>query len=498
MSQHPATSVSRPRWLRYLVAGAAVVAAFLLREALDPLWGTKFPLLTFFPAVILAAWFGGAGPGLIATVVCGLMATFVWLGPGPSLTMTAAGDRVALAVFIAFGVVISGLSEALRRAREREQAMAAIVQSSDDAIISLTLDGVIRSWNRAAASLFGYPADQAIGRPITMLIPADRSGDERRILERISRGEPVDHYETVRVAQDGRHIDISLTVSPVRDASGRITGASKIARDISDRKRTEVALRHGEAERTELLAREQAARAEAEAANRAKDEALAMIVHELRNPLGAITSALSALGQLERRDETTARPLEIIARQAGQLSRLVDDLYDISRLGAGKITLRRECVELHALAEHVVLAVQQGERGRDYRVDLSGQPAPVEGDPARLEQVVSNLLDNAMKYTPPGGAIAVSVRQDNEHAVLRVRDSGMGIAPEMLSRIFEPFVQLERPLDRRQGGLGLGLALVKRLVELHGGSVSAASRGVGEGSEFVVRLPLLRPHAATR
>jgi signal transduction histidine kinase/ActR/RegA family two-component response regulator len=242
------------------------------------------------------------------------------------------------------------------------------------------------------------------------------------------------------------------------------------------------------------FAREQEVRAEAETANRAKDEFLAMLGHELRGPLGAIASALSLLN-LVAPDERTAKPREIMSRQMEQLQRLVDDLLDVSRLTTGRLELRRTVVDLGPLVDHCVAALAS--RTPDRRVQSATSSVLVDGDPARLEQIVTNLLDNAVKYTPSGGTIWVEAFREDERAVLRVRDSGMGIAPDLLPRIFDLFTQGERALDRSSGGLGLGLAVVRRLVTLHGGRVSAASPGPGQGSEFVVQFPVAAARPAT-
>jgi PAS domain S-box-containing protein len=240
-----------------------------------------------------------------------------------------------------------------------------------------------------------------------------------------------------------------------------------------------------------LLSREQAARADAEAASRAKDEFLAMLGHELRNPLGAIAHAMMVLDRISKQDERGTRLRAIVGRQTRHLARLVDDLLDVTRLSTGKIQLQRLPTDLRAVAERGLASLHEAGKTSGHTVGLVGDPVVVEGDATRLEQVVWNLLDNALKYTPPGGRIDVEVVRDAGEAVLRVRDSGSGIAPEILPRIFELFVQAHASLDRAQGGLGLGLALVRRLVELHGGRVAATSPGPGKGSEFIVRLPAL-------
>lgn len=226
-----------------------------------------------------------------------------------------------------------------------------------------------------------------------------------------------------------------------------------------------------------------------EEANRGKDEFLAMLGHELRNPLGSISTAIHILDMLGKPDDQAARLRGIIGRQTRHLSRLVDDLLDVSRLVAGKIALRRSVEDLKELASRVLASFETLGKIVRHEVSLTGERVRVDADATRLEQVVSNLLDNALKYTPPGGRIDVTVGADGGDAVLCVRDTGVGIDPRTLPRIFDAFVQADRTFDRSGGGLGLGLTLVKRLVELHGGTVSVSSPGANRGSEFVVRIP---------
>jgi signal transduction histidine kinase/ActR/RegA family two-component response regulator len=234
-----------------------------------------------------------------------------------------------------------------------------------------------------------------------------------------------------------------------------------------------------------------------EGANRAKDEFLAMLGHELRNPLGAISAAIHLLDTGGIPDDQTARLRAIIARQTRHLSRLVEDLLDISRLISGKVTLHRRAENLKELAVRVVSSFEELGKTARHTVSLGGEGVWVDADATRLEQVLSNLLDNALKYTPPGGRIEVTATSEGSDAVLRIRDAGVGIDAETLPRIFDPFVQADQTFDRSSGGLGLGLTLVKRLVELHGGTASASSAGRDRGSEFVVRIPRMPDAAVT-
>jgi PAS domain S-box-containing protein len=367
-----------------------------------------------------------------------------------------------------------------KQAEEAAAHLGAIVTSSDDAIVSKNLQGIIRSWNKGAQCLFGYTTEEAIGKPAMLLIPLDRADEGPAILERIRRGEVVDQYETMRQHKDGSLLDISLTVSPLRDAAGRIIGASEIARDITERKRLSNELRQRNADLLE--------------SDRRKDEFLAMLSHELRNPLAPILNAVQLLRLQRDESEHQQRARTIIERQVGQLARLVDNLLEVSRISTGRIHLQRAQLDMRAIVECSVETVHPLIEQRRHALAVRLPPSPIwiDGDSTRLEQVVVNLLNNAAKYTDEGGHIWLDLQQEGNEAVLQVRDSGVGISPELLPHIFDLFTQAERSLARSQGGLGIGLCLVQRLVEMHGGKV-AASSALGQGSEFVVRLPVVLP-----
>jgi PAS domain S-box-containing protein len=533
---------------------------------------------------------------------------------------------------------------ATRRELEARLRLAAIVESSDDAIISKNPDGTIVSWNRGAERLYGYTAQEVIGKPVAILHPPDHPDEMPQIMERLKRGELIDHYETVRVKKDGSRVDVSLTISPVKDPEGRIIGASKVARDITARKR-EIEAAHFLAEASKLLAAlqdvpstlQKVARlavprfadwcavdvleldgslrrlavahvdpakvklahelhrryppdpeaphgawnvlrtgrpemaseiteamvrdtvpdeerrrlilelglksymgvplrvrgktfgvltfvtaesgrrygpadlvvaedladragiavenarlyAELREADRLKDEFLAMLAHELRNPLAPIRNSLHIMRQPGAGPDLVGQARDMAERQVQHMARLLDDLLDVARISRGRIELRWEVVDVAPLVHRTVEAVRPliEERRHELTVSLPAGPIQVQGDPARLEQILTNLLNNSAKYTDPGGHIWLTVQHEDGEMVLRVRDSGIGIAPEVLPKVFDLFVQAERRLDRSQGGVGIGLTLVKKLVELHGGTVRALSAGIGQGSEFVARLP---------
>jgi PAS domain S-box-containing protein len=370
--------------------------------------------------------------------------------------------------------------------------LAAIVNSSDDAIVSKTLDGVITSWNPAAERMFGYTAAEAVGRSITLIIPFDRLSEEDEVLRRLRRGETVDHYETIRVRKDGALRNISVTVSPVRNAAGEIVGASKIARDIT-------AQREAEAERGVLLAREQAARADAEKANRIKDEFLATLSHELRTPLNAILGWTRMLRARSLDPETSDRALETIDRNIQLLTRLVEDVLDVSRITTGTMRLDTRPVGLVPVIEAAVESVRPAARAKGIQIGvfLDSALGPVAGDASRLQQVVWNLVSNAIKFTPRDGRVEVHLEEHAWQAEIRVVDTGKGIAAEFLPRVFDRFTQADSSRTRAHSGLGLGLAIVRHLAELHGGTVSAESAGEGRGTTFTVRLPLLAVQASS-
>jgi PAS domain S-box-containing protein len=525
---------------------------------------------------------------------------------------------------------------------EAKERLAAIVESSQEAIIGIDLNGIITSWNQGAENLYGYTAEEAIGQSVERIIPPERRHELAHSLERLKRGEPDAHLDTVRMRKDGGRVEVSTRVSPIRNRYGEVIGASKVSLDISERKKAERSLRflaeasaelatlvdykstmqrlarlavpaladwclidivdaNGQIERTaqahrardkeaaigalldrygndwnscslivqvlrsgkpqlvgevppalrrilvaddeqgELaaqlqprsfmavpitmpnktigalafgtsesarrymdadlqLALELARRAaisienaqlyrELKEAQRQKDDFLAMLAHELRNPLAAIKYANDLSKVTGGEDYPTT---EVIDRQVLQLSHLIDDLLDVSRITRNKIQLRRELIDASTLVKRAVASVRPLIEARRHRlaVEMADEPMPLNADPTRIEQVLVNLLNNAAKYTPEGGDITIRAFASEGQAVFKVKDTGLGIPSEMLPHVFELFTQVNQSLDRSQGGLGIGLTVVRRLTELHGGTVSATSKGPGQGSEFTACLPL--------
>ncbi len=375
------------------------------------------------------------------------------------------------------GVVIVMVDLApLEDLRGRVRWMSSIVASTDDAIIGQDLDGIITSWNVGAQNLYGYTPEEAIGRHVSFLVPSNRDAEVTEYLNHIKNGEPVRTLETVRLRQDGKQVYVSLTISAVRDALDRLIGISKIARDVTERVEVEAKLRDQAKQR---------------------DMFLAMLSHELRNPLSAVLTASRYLSDERSASANHPRAIATIQRQASLMASLLDDLLDVSRVSLGKIDLTLSVFNLADLVEAIreTTLPEINLHQSKLQFDIQTNELFVQADWARLIQVHVNLIHNAAKYSPPGSPIFVTMRSENGQAVVTVRDEGSGIPADFLPRIFEPFVQSDETLDRSEGGLGVGLTLVKSLVELHGGTVEAFSDGRDSGSTFVFRLPLtdLRP-----
>ena len=732
-------NVVRGSLMTYALSLGALVAAVLLRRALDPLLGDTLPLVTLFGAVAFAVWVGGYRPAVVVSILGYLACDFLFIVPRGHVI---SGDVQAVAGLLAYVftcLLIIGIGAAMHAARlragEREEMLrvtlasigdavittdiqgrvtylnavaseltgwmqrdavgrplesvfrivgeqsgepvdspvlralregavvglanhtvliardglerpiddsaapikdeqglvigcvlifrdiserrrwekdeadrllsarllASIVETSDDAIISKSLDGTIRTWNAGAERIFGYSSAEAVGRHVSLIIPPDRISEEDHIIARLRAGQRVDHFETERVRKDGGRILVSLTISPIRDAAGNVVGASKIARDITDRKRAEeerqkfmtlaenstdfigicdldgvplyvnpaglklvgldgmeearrvrvsdfffaedrsrimdeffpsvVARGHGEIEVRFRNFRTQAERwmaykvlalddstgrrigfatvsqditkrrqlevdlrkvaADLSEVDRRKNEFLATLAHELRNPLAPLRNSLELLKRAEGNVTTRGQAIDTMDRQLNQLVRLVDDLLDWNRITHGRLELRRRPIEIAAVIKQAIESCGPliEAAGHHVRVTVPEEPMWVDGDEARLTQVLANLVNNSCKYTDPGGKITLTARRDRDGVMIVVSDNGIGIPPSQLAHVFDMFMQIEPSAHRSQGGLGIGLTLARRLVQMHGGTIEASSPGRGLGSEFVVRLP---------
>jgi len=415
---------------------------------------------------------------------------------GERSAISRASARIALAttvVALAIGLGLVALAvwlfarnlairqraaEVLHAERERFRTT---LTSIGDAVVVTDAHGRVTLLNPVAQALTRWDAD-AIGRPIDEVFrivnEATRSPVENPVAKVLREGAIVGlANHTVLIGRDGTELPIDDSGAPIRDGRGRVAGVVLVFRDITARRAAEQELHEND---------------------RRKDEFLAMLAHELRNPLAPIRNAAHTLALLGTPDDRIHWVSGVIERQVGLMTRLVDDLLDVSRITSGKITLQREPISIAAVIAQAVEAARPPAESRKetLEVDVDPDVGWVDGDPARLVQAVGNLLDNAIKYTEEGGHIRLTARVDGREVVIAVRDSGVGIAGDLLPHVFDLFTQADRSLARRQGGLGIGLTLVRRLVDMHGGRVEAASEGPGLGSEFTIRLPRLGVDAA--
>ena len=488
------------------------------------------------------------------------------------------------------------------RESELRNHLSAIVESSNDAIVSKDLTGTITSWNKGAERIFGYSAEEVIGRSIYLLIPPEYHEQEKEILAKLRNGQRIEHFETVRLTKSGEKLAISLAISPIRNDRDEIVGASKVARDITAQKRVQDRIRESEEkftlifksspvgmvlvepdgfrvieanpafaslmgahedelkngpiwdahhihdpERWEALKEElattdrisdqelrivngngshidllinattvnfgknrsmlfhvediterKAAFIALKESDRRKDEFIATLSHELRNPLAPLSNALQLLEISPGNVQVVEQAHEVMRRQLSHMVRLLDDLMDVSRVSRGVIELRKAPVEIHAVIRQSVETVQPMIDLERHHLEqhLHDGQLWVNGDATRLVQIFSNLLNNAAKYMESGGRIVLTTTRSNGRVRIEVADEGVGMDPAQLARIFDMFSQLEPMISRKYSGLGIGLNIVKKLVEMHGGSITAHSEGIGKGSRFVVELPLIGSPAA--
>jgi PAS domain S-box-containing protein len=387
---------------------------------------------------------------------------------------------------------------AQKKAEQAAGHLAAIVESSDDAVVGKTLAGVVTSWNAGAEKLFGYNAAEIIGQPILRLIPPARAHEEAEILERIRRGECVRTFDTERLRKDGSIVPISVTVSPIRDAEGSVIGASKVARDITERRQAEAALREAyenlEQKVRERTAELRLAKERAEAADRTKSHFLASMSHELRTPLNGIIGFSEFLvdGKPGELNPKQREYLQDILSSGRHLLQLINDVLDLAKIEAGRIQFMPEKFPLRTAIDEACAVTGPMARTKIIEVvtTVSAELNGVVLDPVRFKQVVYNLLSNALKFTDRGGRVEIFCQPaETGRFRLAVKDSGIGIKPEDLSRLFREFEQIDSGRGRRYEGTGLGLALTRRLVELQGGEISVESES-GKGSTFTVTLPL--------
>jgi len=365
---------------------------------------------------------------------------------------------------------------AFKQMQDVQRWLAAIVNSSDDAIIGINLQRKILSSNKGAFQLYGYTPEELIGKSVFILVPKELQSRESLVIERARHGETINHYETVRQHKNGSRIEVSLTISPIRDSHGKIIGASKIARDISERK-------HSEKELAAILEREKAA-------NRAKDDFLAALSHELRTPLNPVLLLASDSARDPELPPRARTNFDTIRKNIELEARLIDDLLDLTSITHGKLILNKAGVDVHDVINEAVLAVLTEAKHKqiELTVDCHASEHEVFGDGVRLQQVFWNVLKNAVKFTPEGGLIKVETLVPGDSRLLiTISDTGIGMTPEEAENIFRAFSQGTHLF----GGLGLGLAISRALVELHSGTIRAASAGKGKGATFSIELPLI-------
>ena len=479
----------------YGLAVLALLFATLVRWLLDPYLNLFVPFPSYFVAVALVGLYGGLGPAVFTMIAGGLIADYLFMPMRGSELMSDQEHWVSLGFFYASAAVLIAMAEWLRSSKvqlasamataerelaQRDQAEAAvrgsqarlqaIIDNSPLVLYIKDTDGRYLLANRSYLELFHTTAAQLLG-----ITDHDRFAKEvadplrNNDLEVIRSGRAQEFEESADI--DGEHRTYTSTKFPLHDDTGRIYAVCGISLDITDRKR----------QQEELLE-----------IDRRKDQFLSMLAHELRNPLAPIVTAAEFLRSAATDAAKQQRAIEVIVRQARHLTHLVDDLLDIARINTGRIQLRRDAVELAPLVRQAVDDARSRFAGREVALELA-EPLPallILADEARIRQVIDNLLDNAAKYTDPGGRVRVALEQNGDACVLSVSDTGVGIESRHLERVFHLFEQADATLDRSAGGLGLGLNLVKRIVEMHGGQVQARSEGLGRGSEFVVRLPL--------
>jgi PAS domain S-box-containing protein len=483
------------QWLLLTVSpgpGSDNPLALMLASGLQSLLLSRTILAVFIVAVTVSALYGGVGPAVFATVLSVAINGLVLLKPMPA---AASEEEIVLGLFVVSSLLITLIAAQRTRAQAALQESAArtraIVDTAVDGIITIDEHGVIDSANAAAERLFGYPGEEMIGRNVSLLMPSPyRESHDQYIANYLRTGQAKVigvRRELVGKRKDGTTLPIDLSLSEVVLNRRRLfTG---IVRDISGRKQAEE-------QRADALQRERQARREAEEANRAKDEFLAVISHELRTPLTPILtwSRLLRSGKLDQ--PATERALEAIERATRSQAQLIEDLLDVSRITSGKLRLEVRPIELPPVVEAAIESVRPGAEAKGIRLEvvLDHDAGIVSGDPERLQQVVWNLLSNAVKFTPRAGRIQVRLQRVDSHVEIAVSDTGQGINPQFLPHVFERFRQADSSSTRAHGGLGLGLAIVRHLVELHGGRVHAESPGEGKGATFVVQLPLAILH----
>jgi len=481
---------------RYGVPLIAFVLILLLSMASQRFLPFGFDLTLLMILLLIAtAWYIGRGPGLLVAVIFEATLSYFSSLKEPYSFKSAAITVNRLALFVSIILFAAARRNAERRLREQHEVLQVTLASIGDAVIATDIDGKVNFINPTAETLTGWTKAEAAGKflgEIFQIINEDTRATVKSPFDAvIEKGAVVGlANHTVLIAKDGAEIPVEDSGAPIRDADGQIIGVIVVFHDVSERRRREK-------ERERLLKSEQAARAEAEAAGRLKDEFLATVSHELRTPLSAILGWAAMLRSGKMEEDTLRNALGVIERNARAQAEIIDDILDVSRIITGKLHIDSNPVEMAQIIRRAVEALRPAALAKsiNLKTSLDAGEAPVIGDSDRLQQVIWNLAANAIKFTPEGGSVEVALEQIDSHVEIKVSDDGTGISAEFLPFVFERFRQNDASTTRAHGGLGLGLAIVRHLVEMHGGTVTAESEGVDKGSIFTVRLPLADKHA---
>jgi PAS domain S-box-containing protein len=447
-----------------LVAAALVFTVDLLLPA-------RLYIEVLYVAIVVAAARLGQKQPLVVATVCSIFAAGALLSPARPFSGAAVLSRV---VVVAAIWTVAGLLRGRPWAGGGDRTFRALLEAAPDAMVIVDGRGLIVLVNSQTERLFGYDRRELLGQPVEMLIPEalrSRHHGHRREYSREPRPRTMgEGLDLAALRKDGSTFPVDIALGPLLGEDGPLVSAA--IRDVTERKRTERALR----------------------------DFLATLGHELRNPMAAISNATRLLSHPKASPEQAHWSLGTLEAEGRHMTRLIDDLLDLSRIARNTIQLKRETVELSSVIDRVLNTTRPvvEQRGQTITVALPGEPLPLDGDSVRLAQVFSNLVDNAAKYGSAGNRIEVEARREDGNLVVAVRDQGQGIGAESLPRIFDMFYRADRSLEKHEGGLGIGLTLVRQLVELHGGSVAAASDGLGRGSTFTVHLPLLEGVSAPR
>jgi len=458
---------------------------------LAPLGASQLQLVLYFPVIVLSALLAGLGPGILATILCTTIAAASWSSPEFGFA-----HILQLCVFTGSSLAIVIAAHVMHRRQQRLLVTAQKLAESDEiyrrlvegvkdyAMIILDPEGRVQTWNAGAELIMGYRKEEIVGRHYSTFFPAEDLAADKPTHTLHAAAENGAHSEEGwRVRKDGSRFWASALTTALRDASGHLRGFAKITRDLTLHKLAE--------EQRDTLQRVREERLQSEITSRAKDEFLATVSHELRTPLTAVLGWIRILQDKRADQEDQRHAVEVIERNARLQARLVEDLLDISRAITGKLVLKSQLVDLGPVIDAAFLAMRPAATAKNIQIQrrITGENL-VWGDHDRLQQIVYNLLNNAVKFTPPGGTILISLARVRTHIEISVTDSGIGMSHEFLPSLFGKFLQADHSSGRQFGGLGIGLAIVKHLTELHGGTVEAFSEGKDQGSRFVVRLPL--------